>query len=138
MSTKQQILAQPETEKRERANTNKKPRPENYGYEDNGPFEPGGWVVEGGEQAYYEAVGRWYEVDDASPELSELKTEFIRFLDTVRSMRAHQKAFYNAQVGSLIRRDALIESKKYEKMTDQFLKEQSKPTETKPTAPTLF
>lgn len=38
---------------------NAKPNPSDYGYEDNGPFEPGGWVVEGGQEAYELALSNW-------------------------------------------------------------------------------
>lgn len=128
MSKKQQILDQPENEKRERAKL------QLFEYLFNGNKLAGVATDEDLETI----MNICQNGSDTGRELSELKTEFIRFLDTVRSMRAHQKAFYAAKPGTSIRIDALKESKKYEKLTDEFLKEQEKPTETKPTTPTLF
>lgn len=39
---------------------NKKPIPEDYGYYNATSFEEeSGWMIEGGEEAYYEALSEW-------------------------------------------------------------------------------
>jgi len=37
----------------------KKPTPEQYGWHDGSIEEPQGWEIEGGEEAYYEALKRY-------------------------------------------------------------------------------
>lgn len=40
----------------------KKPTPEMYGYQNSNSFdEESGWMFEGGEEAYYEALKKWEE-----------------------------------------------------------------------------
>lgn len=38
-----------------------KPKKENYGWHERRSFddEPSGWQIEGGEEAYYEAIDKW-------------------------------------------------------------------------------
>lgn len=43
----------------------KKPQPETYGFvHASSPEEQGGWTIEHGKEAYYEALGRWTEYND--------------------------------------------------------------------------
>lgn len=37
------------------------PKAEDFGYEPGGPWEEGGWILEGGREAYYNALERWNE-----------------------------------------------------------------------------
>ena len=42
--------------------TDKKPEPENYGYYNSNSFtEESGWMLEDGEEAYFEALAKWEE-----------------------------------------------------------------------------
>jgi hypothetical protein len=36
-----------------------KPKKEKYGWQDGGIYEDTGWIIEGGEEAYYEALKKW-------------------------------------------------------------------------------
>lgn len=38
---------------------NQKPNPKDYGWEEPTPLDPGGWCIEGGEEAYDAACERW-------------------------------------------------------------------------------
>lgn len=45
-----------------------KPNPKDYGWHDQNSFddEPSGWMIEGGEEAYYEALKKYEELQNSN------------------------------------------------------------------------
>lgn len=42
-----------------------KPKPEDYGYQEANSFDDeSGWMIEGGEEAYFEALRKWEAAQD--------------------------------------------------------------------------
>lgn len=45
-----------------------KPKPQDYGYQDANSFEDeSGWMLEGGEEAYLEALAKWQAETEVKP-----------------------------------------------------------------------
>ena len=44
-----------------------KPKPQDYGYQDGGIYEESGWMLEGGEEAYLEALAKWQAETEVKP-----------------------------------------------------------------------
>lgn len=46
----------------------KRPQPKDFGYEEPSPWDEGGWVIEGGEAAYEDALEKWQEQQPSTPD----------------------------------------------------------------------
>lgn len=68
-----------------------KPKPKDYGYQDANSFDDeSGWMLEGGEEAYLEALAKWQAETQVRPERttnniqSDLAEEMLTILKDVR------------------------------------------------------
>lgn len=61
---------------------NSKPQPENFGYENPTPYDEGGWMIEGGEKAYQEALQKW-EAQNKPQQQDWSKTNFMDNIQTI-------------------------------------------------------